>query len=216
VSAAKRIGRLVVITDVHIQSRYSHEQIAELACAGGADVIQLRDKDLPDEDFLRIAKRVRAICRRYDVQFIINDRVELARAVEADGVHVGRSDMSAKDARELMGDKAIIGTSAGSAKEAKEAEIAGADYIGFGHIFATSSKTKATPPVGLAGLRAACQAVKLPVIAIGGITEKNVADVIRAGAHGIAVIAAVCAADYPRAAAARLRTVIDSGSEAGR
>jgi thiamine-phosphate pyrophosphorylase len=215
VSGAKRIGRLVVITDVHIQSRYSHEQLAELACAGGADVIQLRDKDLPDDEFIRIAQRVRAICRRYDVQFIINDRVEVARAVEAGGVHVGRSDMAVKDVRALLGAGAIIGTSAGSIEEVLNGERSGADYVGFGHIFATSSKTKATPPVGLEGLRTACR-VKLPVIAIGGITEKNAADVIRAGAHGIAVIAAVCAADYPRAAAARLRTVIDAATDAGR
>lgn len=205
----KRIGRLIVITDTHIQSRFTHEELAGLACAGGADVIQLRDKKMSDDEFTQVALRVRDICRQHEKLLIINDRVEVARVVEADGVHIGRGDMPVGEARALFGDNAIIGTSAGSVNEAREAESAGADYIGFGHIFATSSKEKPALPVGLERLAAACQSVKFPVIAIGGITDAGVADVMQAGAWGFAVIGAVCGARDPRAATAGLRAALD-------
>lgn len=204
-----RMGRLMVITDTRIQSRFSHQQLAEMACAGGADVIQLRDKNLLDDEFVRIANRVREICHRHNATLIVNDRVNAARRAEADGVHLGRTDMPVAQARALLG-KMLIGTSAGSADEARDAENTGADYIGFGHVFATTSKHKATPPVGPEKLAAACAAVKLPVFAIGGISEKNVADVIGAGAWGVAVIAAVCAAPEPETATARLRAALDA------
>ncbi len=202
-----RIGRLCVITDP--QSGFTHDQLARLAYAGGAGMIQFRDKRLLNGDFARAAQRVRDACREHAVPMIINDRVEIARDVRADGVHVGRGDMTVAKARALLGDEAIIGASAGSADEAREAEDAGADYVGFGHIFATSSKIKATPPVGLEALALACAAVKIPVIAVGGINESNAGDVIRAGAWGIAVISAVCASPDPLAATARLRAIID-------
>jgi thiamine-phosphate pyrophosphorylase len=203
-----RIGRLVVITDTQIQSRFSHEQIAELACEGGADVIQLRDKQLDDEDFAEVAARLRDICRRHGAQFFVNDRVGVAHDVGADGVHLGRDDLSVQAARAILGAGAIIGTSAGSQNDARAGESAGADYIGFGHIFPTSSKTKANAPVGLEGLAAACSAVKLPIIAIGGIDAGNASRVMDAGAWGIAVIAAVCAAKDPRAATRALSAVV--------
>ena len=209
-SVRARIGRLVIITDTTIQSRFSHEELADLACAGGADVIQLRDKNLPDDEFVKTAERVRDICHGHGAQLIINDRVEIARAIGAGGVHVGRMDMSIGTARARLGEAALIGASAGSAAEALEAETAGADYVGFGHIFATASKTKSTPPVGIEALRDACAAVKIPVIAIGGITHDNAARVIDVGAHGVAVIADVCSAADPRSATARLRAVIDA------
>jgi len=206
---SRSIGRLIVITDVHIQSRFTHLELAELACAGGADVIQLRDKRLPDAGFIHVATRVRDICDRYQKLLIINDRVHVTREVGADGVHVGRTDMAVEEARALLGDGAIIGTSAGSLAEAKQAEEAGADYVGFGHIFATSSKAKTTPPVGVDALATVCDGVDTPVIAIGGINEGNLPEVMRAGAWGIAVIAAVCASRDPRAATAGLRAAID-------
>jgi thiamine-phosphate pyrophosphorylase len=135
-----RIGRLIVITDVTIQSRFTHEELAELACAGGADVVQLRDKQMPDDEFMRVARRVREICRHYQKLLIVNDRVHAAHELSAGGVHVGRHDMAVHDARAILGDGAVIGTTAGSIAEAKQADQAGADYVGFGHICATSSK----------------------------------------------------------------------------
>jgi len=206
------IGRLVVITDLHVQSRFTHEKLAELACAGGADVIQLRDKELADDEFARVAVRVLEICRAHNAQLIVNDRVAIAKAVEAHGVHVGRDDMRVQDARVVLGTLAVIGTSAADADQAQQAHRAGADYVGVGHVFATSSKMKASAPIGLEVLASACRNTSRPVIAIGGINESNAADVMQAGAHGIAVISAVCAADDPTAATARLREIVDANS----
>lgn len=208
-STRERIGRLCVITDTGSSQRFGHEQLARLACAGGATMIQLRDKLLTDNQLVREALLVRDVCWQYGVPLLVNDRVGIARDARADGVHVGRGDMPIVEARAFLGVEAIIGASAGSVEEAKEAEAAGASYIGFGHIFETSSKTKPTPPVGLETLAAACTAVRIPVIAIGGITVDNAASVIDAGAWGIAVIADVCASPDPYAATQRLRDAID-------
>jgi thiamine-phosphate pyrophosphorylase len=205
-----RIGRLVVITDTLTQWRFTHEELAELACAGGADVIQLRDKRLADDQFLEIAERVRDICHRYERMLIINDRVEVARAVGAHGVHLGYDDMRVQDARVVLGSRAIIGASVGNVVQAQEAHRAGADYVGAGHVFATQSKAKPGGPIGLAVLADVCRNVSRPVIAIGGITEASVSDVMNAGAWGVAVIAAVCATRDPRAATAGFRAALDS------
>jgi thiamine-phosphate pyrophosphorylase len=207
-----QIGRLIVITDTRIQSRFTHEELAELACAGGANVIQLRDKHLADDNFVRLAERVREICRAHGAQLIINDRVGVAKMVGADGVHVGRDDIPVQAARVVMGSLAVIGTSASNAAEAQQAHRAGADYVGVGHVFRTSSKQKSGPPIGLEILADASRNTSRPVIAIGGINVENAADALRAGAHGIAVISAVCAAKDPKAATARLRAIIDAES----
>jgi len=212
VSEKERIGRLHVITDVTVQSRFSHEELAEMACAGGADVIQLRDKHLGDSAFIAVARRVREVCAHHGVTFIVNDRVEVAREVGADGVHLGRSDAAIGEARAILGASTIIGASAGSLADALRVDRAGADYMGFGHIFPATSKAKDTPPVGIEGLVDLCSHVTIPVIAIGGITAENAREVMRAGAWGIAVIAAVCAADDPRAATARLRNAVEQSS----
>jgi thiamine-phosphate pyrophosphorylase len=207
-----QIGRLVIITDTHIQWQFSHEQLAALACEGGAEVIQLRDKVMPNEEFARVAERVLAICRAHGAQLIINDRVHVAKHVGADGVHVGRDDMRVQDARVVLGTYAVIGTSAANAAEAQQAHRAGADYVGVGHVFATTSKQKTGEPIGLEVLADATRNTSRPVIAIGGINAENAADVMRAGAHGIAVISAVCAAKDPKAATARLREIIDAAA----
>lgn len=207
-----QIGRLVVITDTRIQSRFTHEELALLACEGGAHVIQFRDKEMPDEEFARVAQRIVEICRAHKAQMIVNDRVEIAKQVEAHGVHVGRGDVRVQDARVVLGTWAVIGTSASNADEAQRAHRAGADYIGVGHVFATRSKAKPDPPIGLKTLENACRNTSRPVIAIGGINATNAEDVIRAGAHGIAVIAAVCAAKDPRAATEWLREIVDANS----
>jgi thiamine-phosphate pyrophosphorylase len=181
-----------------------------MACAGGADVVQLRDKSLTRDAFAEVARRVAGICRAHGVTFVVNDRADVAREVEADGVHVGGSDLSVAEARALLGTRALIGASSGTLEAALTAESHGADYVGYGHIFETASKTKTTPPVGLDALSRVVSRVRIPVIAIGGITEANARDVIAAGAWGIAVIGAVCAADDPRAATERLRAIVYS------
>lgn len=209
------VGRLHVITDVTVQNRYSHEELARMACEGGADVVQLRDKSLSRDAFLAVARRVADICREHRAVLIVNDRVDVARTIDAGGAHVGRTDLGIREARALLGPHAVVGASTGSLEEALEAERAGADYIGFGHVFATSSKTKPTPPVGLAALGHVAARVRIPVIAIGGITEANAAEVIAAGAWGIAVIGAVCAAADPRAVTARLRATVMAHAGSG-
>ncbi len=203
------IGRLHVITDVSIQSRFTHEELAELACRGGADGIQLRDKSLDDDALLAVARRVAKICADHGVMFIVNDRVEVARDAKANGVHLGRDDASIAEAQAILGPGAIIGRSTGSPEEAREAATAGADYIGFGHIFPTTSKQKESDAVGVELLAAVAHDSPIPVIAIGGITESNAARVMASGAWGVAVIGAVCSVEDPRAATARLRTIVD-------
>jgi thiamine-phosphate pyrophosphorylase len=208
VKKRRRIGRVCVITDIELQSRFSHAELAELACSGGADLIQLRDKTLNDDTLVAVGREVRRACDRHRALFIVNDRVLVARECAADGVHLGQSDTSIEEARHLLGERAVIGATAHSLAEALEADRSSADYLGFGHIFPTASKEKSTPPVGIDGLAEVCAAVSLPVLAIGGITSERVADVMRAGAWGVAVIAAVCLADDPRAAAAELRRTV--------
>lgn len=208
-----RIGRLHVITDVAVQSRFDHVQLAEMACAGGADVIQLRDKSLTRDAFDDIARRIREVCARHDVTFVVNDRVEAARAVHAGGVHVGGTDVDVSVARSILGEGAIVGASAGSPEAALAAIEEGADYLGVGHVFATGSKAKVGDPIGVQGLAAVCGVATVPVIAIGGISVERVAAVIEAGAHGIAVIGAVCAAPEPEEATRRLADALAGAGE---
>lgn len=212
----RRIGRVCVITDTTVQSRFSHAELAGLACSGGADLIQLRDKTLSDDALIDVAREVRRVCDRHGVLFLVNDRVLVAHESGADGVHLGHGDTPVEEARRMLGDRAVIGTTAHSLAEAVAADRSSADYLGFGHIFPTSSKSKSTPPVGVEELARVCAAVTIPVLAIGGITHTRVPDVLRAGAWGVAVIAAVCAADDPRAATERLLAVLDHDVPDGR
>lgn len=206
-TGSPRIGRLCVITDTAVQHRYTHEEIASLAIDGGADVIQLRDKGFSDHQLAEVARRLKAFCDLKGAQLIINDRVDVARDVGC-GVHLGQNDAHVMDARRVLGARVAIGGTAHTLDEALAAEAAGADYLGFGHIFPTTSKRKPAPPVGLDALARVCAAVRVPVLAIGGVTAQNARACIDAGAWGVAVIAAVCADPDPRAAAARIRAVL--------
>ncbi len=203
------VGRLHVVTDTSVQSRYSHIELAEMACDGGAQVIQFRDKFLEHDALVDTARRMAAICRAHGVTLVVNDRADIAHEAGADGVHLGRDDASVRDARLLLGAQAVIGGTAGNLGEALQAEAAGADYVGFGHVFATTSKQKSTPPIGVDAIARAIARVRVPIIAIGGITIANASEVLAAGAWGIAVIGAVCAADDPREATAHLRAIVD-------
>jgi thiamine-phosphate diphosphorylase len=176
----------------------SGERAVELALLGdelGANVIQLRIKESSTNDFLRIAERVRAVVTH--ATFIVNDRADIAKAVGADGVHLGQNDLAIEHARTILGPNSIIGISTGSVAEARNAEERGANYIGFGHMYPTASKRKETPPKSLVELRAVVAAVSIPVIAIGGITALNAAPLIQSGASGIAVIGAIQHAENP-------------------
>ncbi len=177
---------------------------AEKALNGGASMIQLRNKSGSGADLYSWAKRIKELCRAHDATCIINDRLDIALAVEADGVHLGQNDLPAEAARKLLGSKRILGVSVSSADEAKKAVASGADYLGLGHIFPTGSKHKSSEPIGLERIVEVTKTISIPVIAIGGITDDNVCDVLHAGASGIAVISAVANAPDPENAAGSL------------
>jgi thiamine-phosphate pyrophosphorylase len=212
IPAKKRIGHLHVITDTTGQDRFDHVALVRMAVAGGADTIQIRDKLLDDGELADVARSALALCRRAGVPLIVNDRVEVAARAGADGVHLGREDAPIADARAILGPDAIIGGSAGSPDEVAEAAEAGADYVGFGHIYPTATKHKPGPPVGLEALRDACRVATVPVIAIGGITAATAGELVRAGAWGVAVVSAVCAAGDPEGAARELARAVASAA----
>jgi len=173
-----------------------------LALAGGSRMIQLRDKEWPSGRLLPLAERLRAACAAAGATFIVNDRVDLALAVGADGVHLGQDDLPARAARPLLRPGMILGISTHSVEQARAAQADGADYVAVGSMFATTSKAD-FQLVGPDLLRKLRGEIRVPLVGIGGITPDNVSEVIRAGADGVAVISAVCAATDPQAAAAR-------------
>jgi thiamine-phosphate pyrophosphorylase len=194
---------LCVITDPTLAPGRDHVAIAEAALAGGADMIQLRDKTGSLRDLLPQARVIQSLCRSRGAVFIVNDRVDLALAADADGAHVGQEDLPAASARRLLGPRRLLGVSTHRLAQAEAAQRAGADYIGFGPMFATGTKDTGYAPRSLNALRGIRQVVALPILAIGGITLENVAEVIAAGATAPAVISAVVrAADITAAAAA--------------
>lgn len=195
-----------VITDP-VVSKLSHVQQARLAIAGGADVIQLRDKEASGADLVSAGMAIRGVVPESKL-FIVNDRVDVAYAVGADGVHLGQEDIPVKYAREMLGADAIIGVSASSVEEAIHAERDGADYVGLGSIYPTTSKEDAGEAIGLEAISRVKQEVGIPVVAIGGINIQNAPDVVRAGADGVAVISAVVGAKDPESATRQLRDAV--------
>lgn len=180
----------------------------ERALKGGGTFIQLREKELDEGDFLEEAKEIQKLCREYHVPFVINDNVEIAAAIGADGVHVGQSDMEAGDVRRRLGPDKIIGVSAQTAEQALRAQEHGADYLGVGAVFPTGSKADATE-VSRETLEEICRAVDIPVIAIGGIGRENVMELKGSGICGIAVISAIFAQKDIEAAAAELKKRVE-------
>lgn len=172
----------------------------EKALKGGATFMQLREKDLDEEHFLKEAVEIKKLCRKYEVPFVINDNVDIALSVDADGVHVGQSDMEALDVRAKLGPDKIIGVSAQTVEQALLAEKHGADYLGVGAVFHTGTKLDADD-VSFETLKAICQAVSIPVVAIGGITKDNLMELKGSGIAGIAVVSAIFAQKDIEAAA---------------
>lgn len=178
-------------------------QVVEQAIDGGVTFVQLREKGLAKDLFLEEAREIKKLCNARKIPFVINDSVDIALAMDADGVHVGQSDMEAGDVREKLGPDKIIGVSAQTVEQAKLAEAHGADYLGVGAVFATGSKDDAVE-VGPQTLRDICQAVSIPVIAIGGISKENVSQLTGSGICGIAVISAIFAQKDVKAASKEL------------
>lgn len=199
---------LYAVTDRHWLNGASLYEQVEQAIEGGASFVQLREKELGQEAFLQEAIEIQKLCRNYHVPFVINDNVEIARSIDADGVHVGQSDMEAGNVRALIGEDKILGVSAQTVGQAVLAEKRGADYLGVGAVFHTGSKADASE-VSFETLKAICEAVKIPVIAIGGISRDNVLSLGGSGICGIAVISAIFAQKDIRGATSELRRLTE-------
>ena len=205
---AESMLRLYAVTDrswVGTQTLY--EQV-EAALRGGVTCVQLREKELNPEDFLSGAKEIKTLCARYGVPLIINDNVELALEVDADGVHVGQEDMNAQDVRGLIGPGKILGVTAKTIEQAQKAQLNGADYLGSGAVFGSTTKPNARPMTKEL-LHSICQSVTIPVVAIGGIHRGNIASLAGTGIRGAAVVSGIFAAADIEEECFRLRAEID-------
>ena len=199
---------LYVVTDSDLSKGRTDAEVARLAYEGGADAVQLRMKHSDGREMLEQAMEIRKVADEFCKFFFVNDRVDIAMASGADGVHLGQSDIPLEVARDLMGETAIIGISVDNVEQAVAAAEGGADYIGIGAIFNTSTKPDAKQGVGLGAIYEIRQAVDIPIVAIGGINRGNIQDVVRAGADAAAVVSAVVAQDDIRSAAHELRDLI--------
>ena len=200
---------LYLVTDRGLARGRSTLDIVKAAVSGGVTCIQLREKDCSTLEFIEQARAIKNFLEEREVPLIINDRLDVALAVGADGVHLGQKDMPLEMARKIAGSSMLIGISAESVQDAIEAENGGADYLGVSPIYATPTKTDTVPPLGLQGLREIKNRVKIPLVGIGGLNKSNSAEVIRNGADGVAVVSAIVAADDPEIAARNLKQIID-------
>jgi len=205
----RTVGRLHVLTDFHLQQDRSHAELARLAIRGGADTIQFRQKHGGIQNKLIEARKVAAVCTDASTPLIIDDHLNIAQATDADGVHLGQEDFPVDAARAVLGSAPTIGATVTNPEQAAEAYEMGADYVGFGPVFPTTSKRNPKSVKGPEGLANACEAVPIPVIAIGGITHDRIRATLEAGAYGVAVLSAVTTASDPEQATARFRAAID-------
>lgn len=199
---------LYAVTDRHWLGDRTLLDVVKESLDGGVTMLQLREKTLEEGRFLEEARELQALCRERHIPFIVNDNVDIAKAMDADGIHVGQSDMEALDVRAKLGPDKIIGVSAHTVEEALLAERHGADYLGVGAVFPTGSKDDADE-VSYETLKAICDAVSIPVVAIGGVSQANVAQLAGSGICGVAVISAIYAQKDIKAAAADLKTAVE-------
>jgi len=202
---------LYLVTDRNLMAADSIEECVEQAILGGCTVVQLREKNASSDEFFQTALRVREVTASFGVPLIINDRADIALAVDADGLHIGQDDLPYEAARRIFGQNKIIGISTHNVAEAKEAALAGADYIGVGAMFTTGTKTNVSP-TGIDELIRIREAVKIPIVAIGGINKKNVPLLRNTGVDGIAVVSAVVAEKDAANAARELKSLFQGGS----
>ncbi|ELY55838.1 thiamine phosphate synthase [Natronolimnohabitans innermongolicus] len=204
-----------LVTQQSISAGRSTIAVVEDATAGGVDVVQLREKETETRRRYEVGLELRELTAEAGVDLIVNDRVDVAQAIDADGVHVGQSDLPVAVIRELLGSDAVIGCSTSTVDEAREAEAAGADYLGVGAVYGTFSKDVADDEdgIGLERIAAIVDAVSIPVVGIGGITADNAGPVVEAGATGVAVISEITAADDPRAATERLAETVETAKD---
>lgn len=206
---------LYLVTDRRLCAGRGIERVVAEAAAGGVTMVQLRDDDTPAPELIDLARRLKALLAPLGVPFIVNNRLEVALAAGADGVHVGQSDTPAAEARARLGPTALLGLSITDTAQLASVDSVAVDYLGVGPIFATATKADAAPPMGLGGLAATRARTALPIVAIGGITGANTREVIGTGADGIAVVSAICAASAPEAASRELRALVDGAKATG-
>jgi len=199
-----------LVTDRSLSLGRALDEVVLQAVQGGVSTVQLREKDIPTRLFIQEATRIKRLLAPHGVPMIINDRVDVALAVGADGVHVGQEDMPYPLARKLMGPRAIIGLSVETIEQVLEAEAFDVDYLGVSPVFATPTKPDAAPAWGLEGLKRVRQISHHPLVAIGGLNASNAQAVVRAGADCIAVVSAICSAEAPQQAARELVTIVEA------
>lgn len=195
---------LYLVTDRRLAGKRSLLEVVQAAVSGGVSCVQLREKECSSREFITLALQIQEVLAPRQVPLIINDRLDVALAVQADGVHLGQQDIPLDRAREIVGNRLLIGISAESLEDALDAENGGADYLGVSPIYSTPTKTDTAAPLGLEGLRRIRQAVSLPLVGIGGVNRDNAGAVIRSGADGVAVVSAIVAAPDPELAAREL------------
>ncbi|WP_440766727.1 thiamine phosphate synthase [Natronorubrum sp. DTA7] len=201
-----------LVTQQSISEGRSTTDVVRAAIDGGVDVVQLREKETEARFRYDLGLELRELTADAGVDLIVNDRIDIAQAIDADGVHVGQSDLPVAVARDLLGPDAVVGCSTSTVEEALEAEAAGADYLGIGAVYGTSSKDVSAEEdaVGPERIAAIAEAVSIPVVGIGGITADNAGPVVESGAVGVAVISEITAADDPQAAAAALAETVET------
>ncbi len=202
--------RLYLVTDRPLSLGRPIEEIVIEAVAGGVTMVQLREKDAPTGEFVALAKGLKALLAPLGVPLIINDRVDVALAADADGVHIGQSDMAYADARRLLGPDKIIGLSVENFHDLEVANRLDVDYIGISPVYGTPTKTDTAQPFGLEGLRRAVEMSVHPTVAIGGMNAQTIGEVMQAGTDGVAVVSAICSAPSPREAARELLEIINN------
>lgn len=206
----KDLLKLYLVTDRPLSLGRDIEEIVREAVEGGATIVQLREKECPTGEFVTLARRLKALLAPLGVPLIINDRVDVALAADADGVHIGQSDMPYEDARRLLGYDKIIGLSVENFEDLERANALDVDYIGISPVYGTPTKNDTAEPFGLEGLQRAVALSVHPTVAIGGMNASTIGEVIAAGADGVAVVSAICSAPSPREAAQELLNVIKS------
>lgn len=201
---------LYLVTDRSLSLGRPIKEIVEQAVKGGVTMVQLREKECSSREFYNLAIELKQCLKPYSIPLIINDRLDIALACDAEGLHIGQSDIPYPIARKILGENKIIGLSVESVQDAVDANNLDIDYIGISPVFNTLTKTDTAPELGLQGIRQIMSISRHPSVGIGGINITNAADIISAGANGIAVVSAIMSAENPQSAAENLKTIIDS------
>jgi thiamine-phosphate pyrophosphorylase len=196
---------LYLVTDRALSLGRSNLEVIQAAVRGGVTLVQLREKEATTKEFYQEGLKIRAYLKTRDIPLIINDRIDMALALDAEGVHLGQEDMPIDAARKILGPQKIIGASVFTPEEAKIAEALGADYLGLSPIFVTETKPELTQHLGIKGIPLLKEAVRIPVVGIGSMSESNAYEAVKAGLDGVAVVSAICSREDPRAAAEAIK-----------